>query len=83
MNKKKTNSILLCLIAFLGLALGVTVWKVQQDADREVVEGAGTSLHADHTSEYIEYEGSQYPVKRRMSSILRNVMGVPGSAAAS
>ena len=70
MKKKKTNLILLLLVLLLASALGLAVWKVQLDADREVVEGAGTSLHADHTSEYIEYEGSQYPVKRRMSSIL-------------
>ena len=70
MKKKKTNLILLLPVLLLASALGLAVWKVQLDADREVVEGAGTSLHADHTSEYIEYEGSQYPVKRRMSSIL-------------
>ncbi len=67
---KKRNTILLVLVLLLGVGLGIFVWQTQKAADNEVVEGAGTSLHADHTSEYIEYNGQQYPVKRRFSSIL-------------
>ena len=67
---KKRNAILLILVVLLGTGLGFFVWQTQRAADSEVVEGAGTSLHADHTSEYIEYNGQQYPVKRRFSSIL-------------
>ena len=67
---KKRNLILLVIVILLGAGLGVFVWQTQRAADSEVVEGAGTSLHADHSSEYIEYGGQQYPLKRRFSSIL-------------
>ena len=67
---KKRNIILLVLVLLLGVGLGIFVWQTQRAADNEVVEGAGTSLHADHTSEYIEYNGQQYRLKRRFSSIL-------------
>ena len=68
MNKR--NRILLLFVLLLGIGLGFFVWRAQRDADNEFIEGAGTSLHADRSSEYIEYEGQQYPVKRRMSSVL-------------
>lgn len=67
---KKRNTFLLLAVILLGSALGIFVWHMQRAADSEVVEGAGTSLHADHSSEYIEYEGQQYPLRRRFSSIL-------------
>ena len=67
---KKRNIILLVLVLLLGAGLGIFVWQTQRAADSEVVEGAGTSLHADHSAEYIDYNGQQVPVKRRMSSVL-------------
>ena len=67
---KKRNAILLVLVLLLGAGLGIFVWQTQRAADSEVVEGAGTSLHADHSAEYIDYNGQQVPVKRRMSSVL-------------
>ena len=67
---KKRNLFLLLAVILLGAALGFFVWHAQHTADSEVVESAGTSLHADHSSEYIEYEGQQYPLKRRFSTVL-------------
>ncbi|MBQ8075193.1 MAG: LCP family protein [Oscillospiraceae bacterium] len=68
--KKTKNTVLLLLVLFLAAGLGILVWKVQRDTDREIVEGAGSSLHADHSSEYIEHNGENYPVKRRISTVL-------------
>lgn len=68
--KEKTNIILLILIILLATGLGLVVWKVQRDADREIIPEAGTSLHADHSSEYLTYLGKNYPVLRRMTSVL-------------
>ena len=72
MNKKKKNMtpVLLALVILLAAGLGFMVWKVQRDADSEVIIEAGQSLHADHTSEYLTYQEKTYPVKRRMSSVL-------------
>ena len=58
------------LLLLMASGLGLVVWKVQQDADREVIAEAGQSLHADHTSEYLTYQEKNYPVLRRMSSVL-------------
>ena len=68
--KRNLNAGLIILILVLATGLGLVVWKVQRDADREVIAEAGQSLHADHTSEYLTYQEKNYPVLRRMSSVL-------------
>ena len=72
MKKKesKKNILLLVLVIIMAAGLGLVVWKVQREADREVIAEAGQSLHADHSSEYLTYQENNYPVIRRMSSVL-------------
>ena len=54
----------------MGSGLGFMVYKVQRQADSEVIAEAGTSEHADHSSEFITYNGQNYSVLRRFSSVL-------------
>ena len=67
---KRKSLFLIILLLILGSGLGFMVYKVQRQADSEVIAEAGTSEHADHSSEYILYNGQNYPVLRRFSSIL-------------
>ena len=68
---RKRNQILLGVLALvLMLGLGTAVYIVQKQADSEVIPEAGTSWNADHTSEYIVYQDKQYPVIRRLSTLL-------------
>ncbi len=68
--KKSTTVILIILILILACGLGFTLYRVQKAADSEYIPEAGTSINADHSSEYITYQGSNYPCKRRMSTML-------------
>ena len=68
--KKKHTFLLILLLAAMAIGLSLAVWKVQRDADSEVVEKAGQSEHADHSSDYIVYHDEKYPVIRRFSSVL-------------
>ncbi len=68
MKKKKTLFGLLLIV--LAAALGLLVWKAQQKADQEIIAEAGTSIHADHTSDYIIYQDQKNPVLRRISTVL-------------
>ena len=67
---KTKKRILSLIIVFLAVGLGVMVWMVQRDADRELISEAGTSVHADHSSERLVYQEKSYPVLRRISSLL-------------
>ena len=68
---RKQNQILLGVLALVLLAgLVFAVYTVQKQADSEVIPEAGTSWNADHTAEYIVYQNKQYPVIRRLSTLL-------------
>ena len=68
---RKRNQILLGILALMLLAgLAFAVYTVQKQADSEVIPEAGTSWNADHTAEYIVYQDKQYPVIRRLSTLL-------------
>ncbi len=66
----KRNIVLVFFAILLAGTLGFLVYKVQKDADNEIIEKAGTSENADHSSEYISYHGNNYPVIRNMTSVL-------------
>ena len=69
--KPKKNQLLLGILALVLLAALVTaVTIVQRKADSEVIPEAGTSWNADHSAEYIVYQDKQYPVIRRLSTLL-------------
>ena len=53
---KTKKRILGLIIVFLAVGLGIMVWMVQRDADRELISEAGTSVHADHFSERLVYQ---------------------------
>lgn len=68
--RRSIKIVFLVLALALAAGLGFAVMKVQQQADREVVENAGESLHADHSSQYLTYKDVNYPVLRDMTSLL-------------
>ena len=61
---------LVFLLIILAGGLFTAVYFVQKKADNEVINEAGTSEHADHSSEYIDHQGEKVPVIRRMTTIL-------------
>lgn len=69
--KQKKNQVLLGILALVLLAALVTAVTIaQRKADSEVIPEAGTSWNADHSAEYIVYQDKQYPVIRRLSTLL-------------
>ena len=69
--KQKKNQILLSILTLILIsALGAAVFIAQRQADSEVIPEAGTSWNADHSKEYIVYQDKQYPVIRRLSTLL-------------
>lgn len=60
------------LLASLLLMLGLTgaILYTQWQADQEMIEGAGTSDHADHSKHYFLRDGVRYPVKRNLTTVL-------------
>ena len=58
------------MILLLAGGLFAGVFFVQKKADSEVIEAAGTSEHADHSSDYIDFKNKRVPILRRMTSIL-------------
>ena len=68
--KKKNKAVLSVLTLLLFCLLAAAVYIVQQRADNEVITEAGTSWNADHSAEYVVYGNTQYPVIRRLSTVL-------------
>ena len=68
--KRSSKIVFLVLALALAAGLGFAVFKVQQQADREVIENAGASEHADHSNQYLTYQDVKYPVLRNMTSLL-------------
>ena len=54
----------------LIIALTAAVYIAQNKLGQEVIEEAGSSVHADHSSEYLVYKDEMYPVKNRLSTVL-------------
>ena len=68
--KTKRKGVLQILALFLICLLCFAVVRAQKTMDSDTVIEAGSSIHADHSGEYIEYQGQKYPIIRRLSTVL-------------
>lgn len=66
----KSNGIMLLAILLLLFGLFTALFLAQRHTESNSVEEAGTSVHADHSSEYLVYEGIRYPVKSNITTVL-------------
>lgn len=65
---KKAVTIILCLVLLVGLALGVLYFHKQ--TVNEQIENAGSSENAPQKVTALEYEGTKYPLKKHIQTVL-------------
>ena len=68
--KKATKTVLILLIVLLAAGLGAGIFFVQQQANSEVIEGAGSSENAVKAIISLSREGNEYPLKKRTDIVL-------------
>ena len=68
--RKASQQISVAAVLLLLAALVCGIFFAQRSVRSEVIEEAGMSVHADHSGEYLLHEGTKYPVKDNLSTLL-------------
>jgi len=65
---KKAIPLIACIVLLAGLIAGVLF--VQKRVDEEQIDNAGTSENAPQKVTELQYQGSKYPIKRHIQTVL-------------
>ncbi len=65
---KKTVTFILCAVLLVGLLFGVAFY--QRQVENEQVENAGISKNAPQKVTELEYQGTRYPLKKHIQTVL-------------